>query len=217
MSNFKKISIKISLFTIFILIISAACMNSYAYNMTNIVYPKEELRQDVTKFPDMIYRKQTAAYYTTINQYKNAKKYDARAETGNLVNGWYYYYPNGGYNIKEVALKSDKNLKVHNNEYSFDRRYEYFHTKPNSIYLTQKGKDNKYYSTGEIRVSDVPKITTTRKGSYYNIESESSSYQGIYWKYATKNKKVSEIDEYEQNKNIYVFENNIYRYAILGR
>lgn len=214
MIKLRKISIKILLVVALVLIISTTINKCYAYQISTKAVPKEELRQDTDDFPDMLYRKQTAAFATTIREYQNRKS--------SYINKWLYEVNSP---IQYIGENVGVNNSSHSNWRSFNRIYEYFHPHQNSVYSSAAesvfagvAKKKRYYSTGQSWVTDNAEITARGTGSYYRITSETEQYAGMYWKPwdSSLGSVITGIRNDFYNNNIIIFNNNMYRWAIVN-
>jgi len=211
--------IKIVIITIFILIISVISSNSYAYQIKTTVIPKQYLNNyGKSDFPEMLYRKRTAAHTTTVTKYKFGA-YEKDATTG-----WVYASTITGSYPTDNTITYKWQSYNHNRWDTFVRVYEYFHKNQNSNYRLEAadGYTEKKYSTGELKSTDKPELTPIGTGKYYNVYSETGNYAGVYPFGLTPDNisagKVPIVDseKYNNSSDILIMDTNLYRFAIVN-
>ena len=205
MKKLKNITIKVALYMLFILIISATFSNSYAYEIKSIAVPKEELINDRQDFPDMLYRKQTAAYSTTITRYNNL------INSGSDTRGWIYLGSNTVQSLTSISPIG------HSQAYNFERNYEFFHPNQNSAYITDGTNSKRYYTKGELTTTDdITDSTVESRGYFTNIAYEYGGYKGLYnrnWASDLGSSLTTLRSDFYND--IILYKNNAYRYAIV--
>lgn len=212
--------LRILMINIFLLIMLVTVNSSYGYGITTIVKTKNELgRKDDPYFPELVYRKQTAAYETTKLMYENALDNKPGVKYPLSWDNWVYMSNITGQMPDEnVYVETDKK---HDWPFSFERYYEYFHKYVNSEYITEagNGKTKKYYSTGTVESSNpYPTLSTLTASVVYDVYQETSNYSGLYWVPAKQGKdNISGLRANpEDNSDIFVFKTNLYRFAVIN-
>lgn len=216
--------LQLLMINIFLLIMLVTVNLSYGYQIEITAIPKDNLTNLDNKddFPELVYRKETAAYKTTIENYNN------RVYPVSSISGWVY--------AKDLVGREDLNVKEndfiindaeHKSAYSFERYYDFFHKDINSLYAhTQDGNETyevdkyaKYYLTGSLQPSydGVPSLS---KGLSYNVLyyvwSESDDYSGLYNQKATQSVPSEFKTDFQSSTDIEIYSSTLYRFAVLN-
>lgn len=209
MKEYIKYIKKIVISAIFLIFLLSNVEKIDAYQIRNIVVPKENLKESVAFVPDypiLIYKKQTAAYKTEIDNYDNLKK------QGSLRNRWMYVKEKNA----DFTLKIEENTNSHTTANSFKRIYEFVHKSQNSIYSkTPNGGPKRHYNVGNLWPGDNVIAVNMVSDYIYDVTGETDQYIGFYDKKEPSKKQRSELINFAQIKDeIVVFNNNRWRWAV---